>query len=175
MPRCVGYVVMSLFHEARFGRMEFVTLDAVDRAIIRALQEQGNMSQAELAERVGASAASCWRRIAKLEEAGVLSKTVRLVDGERINKGLNVFCQVRMKSHDSAARQDFERFISSHREVLECYSMSGEWDYLIRAVVGDVREYEDLLMRGILSHPAVLSSSSHFAMKAVKYTTALPV
>ena len=155
--------------------MEAITLDHVDRAILRALQEEGDLSQAALAEKVGASAASCWRRIAKLEEAGVLTKTVRLVNAERIDKGLNVFCQVRMKSHAESARQDFERFISSHREVLECYSMSGEWDYLIRAVVGNVREYEELLMRGILAHEAVLSSSSHFAMKAVKYTTALPV
>nr|WP_298096118.1 Lrp/AsnC family transcriptional regulator [uncultured Shinella sp.] len=154
--------------------MESFTLDAVDKAILRALQEEGDISQTRLAERVGASAASCWRRITKLEQAGVLGKTVRLVDPDAIGKGLNVFCQVRMKSHDPAARRDFELFINSHREVLECYSMSGEWDYLIRAVVGDVREYETLLMRGILTHDAVLTSSSHFALKAVKYTTALP-
>ncbi|MEZ2129625.1 MULTISPECIES: Lrp/AsnC family transcriptional regulator [unclassified Sinorhizobium] len=155
--------------------MEKITLDSVDRAILRAVQEQGDISQAQLAQKVGASAASCWRRITKLEEAGVLTKTVRLVDADAIDKGLNVFCQVRMKSHDPGARRDFERFIDSHREVLECYSMSGEWDYLIRAVVGDVREYETLLMKGILTHDAVLTSSSHFALKAVKYTTALPV
>lgn len=154
--------------------MEQIVLDGVDKAILRALQEEGDISQARLAERVGASAASCWRRIAKLEQAGVLGKTVRLVDPDAVGKGLNVFCQVRMKSHDPAARHDFELFINSHREVLECYSMSGEWDYLIRAVVGDVREYEALLMRGILTHDAVLTSSSHFALKAVKYTTALP-
>jgi Lrp/AsnC family transcriptional regulator len=138
------------------------------------LQEQGDISQSQLSEKVGASPASCWRRIGKLEAAGVLGKTVRLVDADTIGKGLNVFCQVRMKSHDPVARRDFELFINSHREVLECYSMSGDWDYLIRAVVGDVREYESLLMRGILTHDAVLTSSSHFALKAVKYTTALP-
>ncbi|MCA1371024.1 Lrp/AsnC family transcriptional regulator [Bradyrhizobium sp. BRP14] len=149
-------------------------LDQVDKAILRVLQQEGNISQAQLAEKVGASAASCWRRINKLEEAGILGKTVRLVDPEAIGKGLNVFCQVRMKSHDPVARHDFELFINGHAEVLECYSMSGEWDYLIRAVVGDVREYEALLMRGILTHEAVLTSSSHFALKAVKYTTALP-
>ncbi|MBO0661710.1 Lrp/AsnC family transcriptional regulator [Jiella sp. MQZ9-1] len=155
--------------------MKKITLDSVDRAILRVVQEQGDISQAQLAEKVGASAASCWRRITKLEDAGVLTKTVRLVNADAIDKGLNVFCQVRMKSHDPAARHDFETFIHSYAEVLECYSMSGEWDYLIRAVVGDVREYEALLMEGILTHDAVLTSSSHFALKAVKYTTALPV
>jgi Lrp/AsnC family transcriptional regulator len=154
--------------------MEAFNLDHIDRAILRVLQEVGDISQASLAEKVGASAASCWRRISKLEEAGVLRKTVRLVDAEAIGKGLNVFCQVKMKTHDPVTRHDFEVFINSHKEVLECYSMSGDWDYLIRAVVGDVREYEALLMRGILTHDAVLTSSSHFALKTVKYTTALP-
>lgn len=154
--------------------MEQFMLDNVDRAILRVLQEEGDISQTALAEKVGASAASCWRRINKLQEAGILRKTVRLVDADAIGKGLNVFCQVKMKSHDPVARRDFEIFIDSHREILECYSMSGDWDYLIRAVVGDVREYEALLMRGILSHDAVLTSSSHFALKTVKYTTALP-
>lgn len=155
--------------------MEIINLDQVDRAILRALQENGDISQAALAEKVGASPASCWRRIKALESAGVLRRTVRLVDPEKIGKGLTVFCQVKMRSHAAAARRDFEHFIETHREVLECYSMSGEWDYLIRVVVGDVREYEALLMRGILTHEAVLSSSSHFSLKSVKYTTALPV
>ncbi|MFC4623978.1 Lrp/AsnC family transcriptional regulator [Daeguia caeni] len=155
--------------------MKTITLDSVDKSILRILQEQGDISQSQLAEKVGASAASCWRRISRLEEAGVLTRTVRLVDPEAVDKGLNVFCQIRMKTHDPAARNDFERYINSYREVLECYSMSGEWDYLIRIVVGSVREYEALLMGGILTHDAVLTSSSHFALKAVKYTTALPV
>ncbi|AYG69233.1 MULTISPECIES: Lrp/AsnC family transcriptional regulator [unclassified Rhizobium] len=154
--------------------MEDFNLDHVDRAILRVLQEEGDISQAALAEKVGASPASCWRRIKALESAGVLGRTVRLVDPDKIGKGLNVFCQVKMKTHDPATRRDFEQFIASYREVLECYSMSGEWDYLIRAVVADVREYEGLLMRGILTHEAVLSSSSHFSLKCVKYTTALP-
>ncbi len=78
-------------------------------------------------------------------------------------------------THDPAARHDFERFVQRHEEVLECYSMSGEWDYLIRVVVKDVRDYEQLLMQAILTHEAVANSSSHFALKSVKYTTELPV
>jgi DNA-binding Lrp family transcriptional regulator len=118
--------------------MENFDLDHVDRAILRVLQDEGDISQSALAEKVGASPASCWRRIKALENAGVLGRTVRLVDADKIGKGLNVFCQVKMKTHDPATRRDFEQFIASYREVLECYSMSGEWDYLIRAVVADV-------------------------------------
>jgi DNA-binding Lrp family transcriptional regulator len=155
--------------------MQSVQLDAVDRKILKALQNKGDASHSELAEQVGASSASCWRRIKALEAAGVLGRTVRLVDPESVGRGLNVFCQVRMKSHDPVARRDFERFIESHDAMLECYSMSGEWDYLIRVVVADVRDYERLLMHGILTHEAVANSSSHFALKRVKYTTELPV
>lgn len=141
----------------------------------RILQDRGDISHAALAEAVGASPASCWRRIKALETAGVLVKTVSLVNPDLVGRGLNVFCQVRMKSHDPVARRNFERFVESHEEVLECYSMSGDWDYLLRVLVADVADYERLLMRGILTHEAVANSSSHFALKSVKYSTAVPV
>jgi Lrp/AsnC family leucine-responsive transcriptional regulator len=155
--------------------MNTFNLDAIDRKILRILQEQADISHAQLADAVGASPASCWRRIKALETAGVLEKAVRLVNPEMVGRGLNVFCQVRMKSHDLLARRNFERFVESHEEVLECYSMSGDWDYLLRVVVADVADYERLLMHGILTHEAVATSSSHFALKSVKYSTAIPV
>ncbi|HXV31540.1 MAG TPA: Lrp/AsnC family transcriptional regulator [Sinorhizobium sp.] len=155
--------------------MNTFDLDLIDRKILRLLQEQADISHAALAEAVGASPASCWRRIKALDTAGVLGKTVRLVNPDRVGRGLNVFCQIRMKSHDAVARRSFEHFVESHEEVLECYSMSGDWDYLLRVVVADVADYERLLMRGILTHEAVANSSSHFALKSVKYSTAVPV
>ncbi len=155
--------------------MNTFNLDAIDRKILRILQEQSDISHATLAESVGASPASCWRRIKAMDMAGVLGKTVRLVNPDMVGRGLNVFCQIRMKSHDPAARRSFEHFVESHEEVLECYSMSGDWDYLLRVVVADVADYERLLMRGILTHEAVANSSSHFALKSVKYSTAIPV
>ncbi|AUX80339.1 MULTISPECIES: Lrp/AsnC family transcriptional regulator [Sinorhizobium] len=155
--------------------MSTFNLDTVDRKILRILQEQADISHAALAEAVGASPASCWRRIKALDTAGVLGKAVRLVNPDLVGRGLNVFCHVRMKSHDLVARRSFERFVESHEEVLECYSMSGEWDYLLRVVVADVADYERLLMHGILTHDAVANSSSHFALKSVKYSTAVPV
>jgi Lrp/AsnC family transcriptional regulator, leucine-responsive regulatory protein len=155
--------------------MKSYDLDLVDRNILRMLQTQADISHAALAEHVGASPASCWRRIKAMETAGLLKNSVRLVDAEVLGRGLIVFCQVRMKTHDPSTRKDFERFVESHSEVLECYSMSGEWDYLLRVVAADVGDYERLLMHGILTHDAVAASSSHFALKRVKYSTALPV
>ena len=150
-------------------------LDSLDRRILRVLQRQGDISQADLAQKVAASPASCWRRIRALEARGVLLDTVRLVDPFAVNCGLDVICQVRMKSHEPGARAEFEAFTQKHDQIMECLSMSGEWDYLLRVVVGDIREYESFLMRELLGHPSVANSASHFALKRVKYKTAMPV
>ena len=151
------------------------TLDAVDRRILKELQLDASLSHAELAERVGTSAASCWRRIKSLEASHILAATVRLVDAERVGRGVNVFCNVRVCSHARDVRGSFEEFVRSRPEVLECYSMSGDWDYLLRVVAADVGDYERFLMRTLLEHPAVGAASSHFALSLTKFTTAIPV
>ncbi|MBW8911894.1 MAG: Lrp/AsnC family transcriptional regulator, partial [Sphingomonas sp.] len=93
-------------------------LDALDRRILRAVQHQGDLSQAELAEKVAASPASCWRRLKALEADGILRETVRLVDPVKVGKGLDVICQVRMKSHAVDARGQFEKFALGHDKVM---------------------------------------------------------
>ena len=150
-------------------------LDEIDRKLLRTLQDDASLSNAALAERVGASPASCWRRIKALEEAGVLTSLVRLVDATQVGRGVSVMAQVRMKSHAQAERSEFEAFLRSRPEILECYSMSGEWDYLMRIVVEGVADYEHFLMRQVLNHPNVATAASHFALSQVKYTTAIPV
>ena len=152
-----------------------VQVDSLDRKILRALQRRGDMSNAELAEQVGASPASCWRRVRALDAADILGPTVRLLNPYAIGRGLDVICQVRMKSHDGRTREEFEQFVAGREEVMECFSMSGEWDYLLRIVAADVRDYERFLMGKLLTHPSVAASTSHFALKRVKYTTAMPV
>lgn len=151
------------------------TFDAIDRKILRILQCDATLSHAALAERAGTSAASCWRRVHALEQAGVLGATVRLLDPVAIGQALDVVCQVRMKSHDLDAREDFERFVAGYEEVMECFAMSGEWDYQLRIVTSDVGAYQEFLMRHLLCHPAVATSASHFALKRIKYTTAMPI
>jgi Lrp/AsnC family transcriptional regulator len=149
--------------------------DETDRRILRALQANADLGQAALAEQVRLSPASCWRRIQSLEARGVLQKSVRLLDPARVGCGVNVLCHVRMNSHSPESRGAFESFVASRPEIMECYSMSGEWDYLLRVVVGDVAGYERFLMRDLLAHPWVATASSHFALSQVKYTTALPI
>ncbi|QNA85332.1 Lrp/AsnC family transcriptional regulator [Sphingomonas sp. So64.6b] len=150
-------------------------LDSIDRRIVALLQEDATLSHADLAERVGASSASCWRRVKALETAGVLTRTVRLVDPVMVGRGVNVLCNIRMLSHAIEARESFERFVDGRPEVIECFSMSGDWDYLLRIVVADVADYNHFLMQTLLAHPSVAGGSSHFALSMTKYTTALPI
>ena len=149
--------------------------DAVDRRIIRELQRDAGLSHAALAERVGASAASVWRRVRALEAGGVLGKAVRLASPEKLGRAVNVLCQVRMTRQSMEARADFEDFIQSREEIVECYAMSGEWDYLLRIAVADVADYDRFVMRGVLAHPSVAGAASNFALRQVKYTTEIPV
>lgn len=149
--------------------------DAVDRRILDLLQIDATLSNAELAERVGSSPASCWRRVRNLEEKGVLGAAVRLLNAAAIDRKVNILCNVRVRSHAREVRGAFEDFVRQRREIMECYSMSGEWDYLLRVVAQDVADYEHFLMRVLLEHPSVGNASSHFALSLTKYTTALPV
>lgn len=154
---------------------ETFQLDEIDRRIVRDLQRDAGLSHAALAERVGASPASVWRRVRALEAAGVLGRTVRLASAEALGRSVNVLCQVRMARQSVEARADFEAFIQSREEIVECYAMSGEWDYLLRIAVRDVADYDRFIMRGVLAHPAVANAASNFALRQVKYTTEIPV
>ena len=150
-------------------------LDAIDRRIVRELQRDATLSHAALAEVVGASAASVWRRVRALEKLGLLGKTVRLANAEFLGRSVNVLCQVRMTRQTVDTRADFEDFIQSREEIVECYAMSGEWDYLLRISVRDVADYDRFIMRGVLAHPSVANAASNFALRQVKYTTEIPV
>jgi Lrp/AsnC family transcriptional regulator len=150
-------------------------LDAIDRKLLSELQRDASLSHAELADRVGASTASCWRRIRALETDGVLGRHVRLVDPARIGRGVNVLCHIKIKNHSAETTEAFESFVASRNEIIECYSMSGDWDYLLRILVADVDDYNHFLMRTVVRHPSVATGSSHFALSQVKYTTAVPI
>ena len=150
-------------------------LDACDRRIIRELQRDASLSHAALGERVGASAASVWRRVRQLEKDGVLGRSVRLASAEALGRAVNVLCQIRMTRQTIEARAEFEDFIQSRAEIVECYAMSGEWDYLLRIAVQDVADYDHFVMRGVLAHPSVAHAASNFALRQVKYTTEIPV
>lgn len=150
-------------------------LDTIDRKLLHQLQRDASISHAELAERVGASTASCWRRVRALEVDGILGQHVRLVDPTRVGRGVNVICNIKIKNHSAETTEAFESFVAARDEIVECYSMSGDWDYQLRILVADVEDYNRFLMRTVLRHTSVATGSSHFALAQVKYTTAVPV
>ena len=150
-------------------------MDEIDRRIIRELQRDAALSHAALADLVGSSAASVWRRVRVLEKEGVLGPAVRLANAELLGRSVNVLCQVRMTRQTVEARAQFEEFIQARPEIVECYAMSGEWDYLLRIAVKDVADYDRFIMRGVLAHPSVANAASNFALRQVKYTTEIPL
>jgi Lrp/AsnC family transcriptional regulator len=150
-------------------------MDDIDRRILSALQADAGIGNSDLAERVGSSTASVWRRIKAMEASGLLKQSVRLLDQQALGYGVNVLCNVRVRSHARDVRIAFETFVEGRPEILECFSMSGDWDYLLRIVAADVSGYERFLMNILLEHPSVGGASSHFALSLTKYTTALPL
>ncbi len=154
---------------------EQIKLDKFDLRILRELQLRADLSVAELGERIGLSHTPCWRRIRRLEEAGVIRARVTLLDPRLLNLDVNVFAQVTLTRHDEETLERFEEAVQDVAEVVECHTLSGDRDFLLRIVVGDVSDYERLLKTRLVHLPGVASVSSTFALKQVKYTTVLPV
>lgn len=155
--------------------MNKINLDNLDKRILRALQQDGALNGAELAEAVSSSQASCWRRVKALEEAGVLYKSVRLVNRAAVGQDIDVMCFLRLKSHGEEDARLFETFVEEQDNIPECYTMSGEWDYMLRVIASDIQSYEYFLMQTLLKHPAVAAVNSQFALSRKKSSTRVPV
>jgi len=150
-------------------------IDDLDARILRLLQRDASHSVADLAEAAHSSPATVWRRLRNLEEAGIIGPPVRLVDPARVGRGMDVFVQVRMKSQDSATRAGFQRAMEAEPTIIEVYSISGDWDYLLHLLVRDVADLESILMAHILNQPGVASTSTVFALRRIKRDSAVPV
>jgi len=146
-----------------------------DRLLLAELQRDATRNQAELAEIVGMSRTSCWRRIRDFEEAGLIERQVALLDPKLAGFTIVVLVLVAMTEHSDENRRNFERHVSLLPEVMECFSVSGDRDYLLQIVARDMDSYTDFLNRQILHHDAVRSASSTFVLRRIKYSTALPI
>ncbi len=150
-------------------------LDAIDRQILTHLQRNARISNARLAERVGLSPAPCLRRVRALEEAGIIRDYVALLDSRAVDRAVTVFIEIRLDLQVKDRLDILERAIREWPEVLECNLMTGDADYLLRVAVPDVDAYEHFLRDKLTRLESVASIKSSFALKQVKYTTALPV
>jgi Lrp/AsnC family transcriptional regulator len=149
-------------------------MDATDRQILELLQRDATMPLAEIARKVGLSSTPCWRRIQKLEETKVIRKRVALLDGEKINAGVNVFVSIRTSNHNADWLARFAEIVTKMPEVIEFYRMSGAVDYLLRVAVPDIAAY-DAFYKRLIAQIELEDVSSSFAMEQIKYTTALPL
>ena len=149
-------------------------LDKIDIRILEVLQRDGRISNQELAGRVGLSPSPCLRRLKRLEGAGVIQRYVALVDPAAADRNLQAIIEVRLDHQTSAAVDRFEREILKHPQVLECYLMAGDWDYMLRVVFRDLDEFRQFCIGALSKMPGVANVKSNICMKSVKFNTALP-
>jgi DNA-binding Lrp family transcriptional regulator len=150
-------------------------LDAIDLRILRELQQDGSLTNVELARRVHLSPSPCLARVKALEAAGVIERYVAVANAKALGLGLNVFINISLKSQSKEALAEFERRIAEHDEVMECYLMTGDSDYLIRVAVPDIAALERFILEQLTPIPGIEKIRSSFALKQVRYKTALPL
>ncbi|WP_336971398.1 Lrp/AsnC family transcriptional regulator [Sphingobium aromaticiconvertens] len=150
-------------------------MDRIDRNILAAMQDQPDLSTGEIAERVGLSNTPCWRRIKKLEADGVIAGKVILLNAKALGLAVNVFAEIRLRQHDEETLLALEAAVARQPEIVECFSVSGESDYMARIVTQSIETYETFLKKVLLHLPGVAAVNSRFALGCVKMTTALPI
>ena len=155
------------------------TLDKLDRQILRSLQQDGRATYDQLAEQVSLSPSAVLRRVRRLEESGVISRYVALVDPAGVGLTLTAHLSVRLEKHTESHKRNpmdvFSASVQTWPEVVECVALTGEMDYFLRVVVQDMGHYSRFVMNTLLKHPSVQDCKTSFVMASVKATTAMPV
>jgi Lrp/AsnC family transcriptional regulator, leucine-responsive regulatory protein len=150
-------------------------LDPIDLRILNELQNDSSHSNVELAKRVHLSPSPCLMRVKALKDKGVIRNYVALADPKLLGLGLNVFISISLKEQSKEALAEFEKRISEHDEVMECYLMTGDSDYLIRVAVADMDALEKFILEQLTPISGIEKIRSSFALKQVRYKTALPL
>ena len=150
-------------------------LDRIDRRIVDALQRDGRLANNELAAQVNLSPSPCLRRVRSLEEAGVIKRYVALVDPAKVGLNMLAYVSVKLEKKGDVPAEDFASAVDTWSEVTECYSMTGDMDYLLRVQVEDLDHFSRFIMGKLLKQSGVADVKSSFALQRVKETTVLPV
>lgn len=148
-------------------------MDKVDLAILQSIQHDASLSTGELAEKIGISKSACWRRLQKLSSDGVIKTRVAILDSQKLNLPLTVYISIRTNEHNAKWANKFQKVTQKIPGVLEVYRMSGDLDYLVKAVVSDMKGYDDLYKQ--LIEADLFDVSSSFVMETMKETTELPL
>ncbi|HEY9237002.1 MULTISPECIES: Lrp/AsnC family transcriptional regulator [Phenylobacterium] len=150
-------------------------IDAIDMKILELMQRDASLSTAELAERVGLSQSPCWRRIQRLREEGYIKAQVVIVDREKLGFKMQIFAQVKMTTLSDEDRAKFHKAINDIPEILECYTVFGEMDAMLKILAPDVIWYQDFIFSTLLKLPGVVDVRSIVTLTESKSTTAIPM
>jgi len=149
--------------------------DKTDRKLLALLQQDCTLSLQALADAVHLTTTPCWKRLKRLEEEGYIRGRVALLDADKLGLPLTAFMLIKTQQHSSSWYQQFVAVVQSMPEVMGCYRMAGEYDYLLRIRVTDMKSYDAFYKRLVNAMPGLLDVTSSFAMEEIKYTTALPL
>ena len=142
---------------------------------MKLLQSDATLSSAAIAERINLSQSPCWRRINRLEEDGLIRRRVALLDRDALGMDVVVFATINLTSTGRQNLLEFEREIVEHQEVMECYTMTGIWDYMLKIVTRDIRHYEEFVRNTLTASPSIRELHSHMAVTEIKNSTELPL
>jgi Lrp/AsnC family transcriptional regulator len=152
-----------------------VSLSETDVTILRAIQEDASLTARELAEKLGMSPSTLWRRVNDLEQVGAIEGRVALLNPDKVGLPVCVFVFINMVNHDKQTLTDFVRFVNDTANIMECFAVTGAHDYTLIVRASSVGAFEQILMEQILPHASVASASSQIALRQHKYSTALPL
>jgi Lrp/AsnC family transcriptional regulator len=152
-----------------------IELDDIDRRLLTVMQREPELSVQALADRINLSHTPCWRRLKRLESAGVIRGRAVILNADALGLPITVFAEIKLKQHDEDTLERLEQAAQGCPEILECFSMSGDRDYIFRIVARSVDDYERFLKKVLLHLPGVASVNSSFALKCLKSTTQLPI
>ncbi|EDP57254.1 transcriptional regulator, AsnC family protein [Vibrio sp. AND4] len=150
-------------------------MDRIDKLLLSLLQNDGTLSLNELAERVNLTTTPCWKRLKKLEDEGYIEKRVALLSAEKLDLSFIAFVQLKTSDHSEGWYDHFATTISDFPEVTEFYRMAGEYDYMLKVVVKDMKRFDEFYKRLVNSVKGLSNVTSTFAMESIKYTTELPL
>jgi Lrp/AsnC family leucine-responsive transcriptional regulator len=150
-----------------------MNLDKIDRSLLQYLQQDCKQTNKELSGKLNLSVTAVYERIKKLERAGVIKKYVSLIDKDKVNLGFSVFCQIKLEKHSKEYLTKFESEVTKLDEVLECFHVSGEYDYLLKVLVTDMKHFRSFMVTKLTTLQHIGSTQSSFSINEVKNTTAL--
>ncbi|MEH6517416.1 MAG: Lrp/AsnC family transcriptional regulator [Halioglobus sp.] len=152
-----------------------VELSKSDVEILKMVQADATLSTAAIAEQINLSQSPCWRRVNRLEQEGLITRRVAVLNRQALGMDVVVFATINLTSIGRQNLLEFEQEIVRHPEVMECYTMTGIWDYMIKIVTRDIRHYEDFVRNTLTASPSIRELHSHIAVTEIKNSTELPL